>query len=105
MWPMARRLVMLFAITSWVSASRWVDRAPASSALMPSSAIHCSRESSGGNAPRVEPQLQQEAGDEERSERRGILDELVERLAQLRRLLLGGGQDPSGPFVGLGRSR
>ena len=42
---------MLLAITTWVSASRWVERAVASSALSASSAIHCSSRTTAGSAP------------------------------------------------------
>ena len=43
----ARRLVMLFATVICVIASRWFELAAAASWLMPSSAIHCSSQSSG----------------------------------------------------------
>ena len=42
---------MLLAITTWVRASRWVERAVASSALSASSAIHCSSRTTAGSAP------------------------------------------------------
>ena len=58
---------MLFAIITWVSASRWVARAAASSALIASSAIHCSSRASGGTRAVLEAELLQEAGDEGRA--------------------------------------
>ena len=49
---MARRLVMLFAIISWVSARRCLDSAPDDSAVCASSPSHSSSRISGGCAPR-----------------------------------------------------
>ena len=56
---------MLLAIMICVSASRWVARAAASSAFSASSAIHCSSQTSGGNAPLESAELLEEAGDED----------------------------------------
>ena len=64
---------MLFAIMIWVSASRWVERAAASSAtqsLLGDPLLEPDQRRR--NAPARQPELLQEAGDEDRRERRRV---------------------------------
>ena len=77
-----RRLVMLFATVTWVSATRRFDRVAASSALGPSSAIHCSSQISGVKFVWYDRDLLEESRYPRRREWRMIVDKGGERRGQ-----------------------
>ena len=91
---------MLFAIMSCVSATRSLERAAASSAFIPSSAIQCSSQTQRRErAPPGAELLQEPRRRRSGVSGGGLIDELVERRAQRAASVLVAARDARGPLV------